>query len=639
MDMDTAGASSPPLQSAHWAAITDDVFSPLVENTMSLDALQRLTGFDDLADADKLTLQDINTLVTPIDHVGSLLPNLTQLRLSASTLPSFRDLGTRLVNLRVLWLSRCGVSDLSGVFGLPMLEELYLSFNSIQTLDDVAMHDSLQILDLEANKVSSWDELSHLATIPSLTALTLSGNPIAEEGSEDEYRGRVSEIMASLEVLDDEELDSNTSFCATPTKSTAKPQEDVLFFKHPDLAAERNNVYEATRLSKTPVAKQQQQQQQQPSNHSSTYTPPRPATARPYRPSSREREVEENSKKDYQTELFELLNLSQYSPAMRTHKNMTTAGASSASDLTTGSGVVFAGSPAGSLRQFKEDDVGVASHLRSIARLNAVRSRDHAAGSNKNVEVQYEVAGNRTEFEEAMNDLKSWRLARANGGWCPDANTTTTTTLKIMDAGAKTSVMSPHPEYVVRRAGVASEPRIGARPGTAPMAFDAKAWAAAPPRMLGAAATTQEEEQQQQQQPPPFAFGTADGGDGDEQNGGDRDSLNTPSSKSDAGGLTPRNIFEDNGKNRIKSALREGEGQRMSDSELVSLLQKKPKLVAFLRTRSSFRKFFRGMPEERMRRLLVEAYSGLGEEECERRVEKRMKLMDPLDEDCSDLHV
>ena len=86
---------------------------------------------------------------------------------------------------------------------------------------------------------------------------------------------------------------------------------------------------------------------------------------------------------------------------------------------------------------------------------------------------------------------------------------------------------------------------------------------------------------------------------------------------------------EERARSRAQSSLsRLGEGVGMTDDELVALLSKKPKLVAFLKTRNSFRKFFRGMPVERMRRLLTEAYKGLGEEECETKVKKRLRLFE-----------
>lgn len=74
------------------------------------------------------------------------MPSLAELRLErGSTLASFRDLGSSLKNLRVLWLSACGVRHLDGVGALLGLEELYLAFNDVDDLTSIAMHDRLQV--------------------------------------------------------------------------------------------------------------------------------------------------------------------------------------------------------------------------------------------------------------------------------------------------------------------------------------------------------------------------------------------------------------------------------------------------------------------------------------------------------------
>lgn len=81
-----------------------------------------------------------------VDHLGILMPRLTELRLErGSTLASFRDLGSSLANLRVLWLSACGIRHVDGVGALAALEELYLAFNDVDDLTSIALHDRLEV--------------------------------------------------------------------------------------------------------------------------------------------------------------------------------------------------------------------------------------------------------------------------------------------------------------------------------------------------------------------------------------------------------------------------------------------------------------------------------------------------------------
>jgi hypothetical protein len=65
----------------------------------------------------------------------------------------------------------------------------------------------------------------------------------------------------------------------------------------------------------------------------------------------------------------------------------------------------------------------------------------------------------------------------------------------------------------------------------------------------------------------------------------------------------------------------------LSDDSLISMLGQPPKAVPSLRTKSGFQEFFRGVSEERMKRLLRAAYSGLNELERENKVMKRMQLL------------
>lgn len=111
-----------------------------------------LAGTDDLETVTKLELT-VDTTDQAINRLGELCPNLRQLKLNDSQLCSFRDLGTSLRGLRILWLSRSGITDLDGISVLEQLEELYVSFNDIDDLTPLSLHDTLTVLDLEANKV------------------------------------------------------------------------------------------------------------------------------------------------------------------------------------------------------------------------------------------------------------------------------------------------------------------------------------------------------------------------------------------------------------------------------------------------------------------------------------------------------
>ena len=49
----------------------------------------------------------------------------------------------------MLWMSRCGLTELDGVSSMLAIKELYLSYNEVCDISPLGMLDCLQILDLE----------------------------------------------------------------------------------------------------------------------------------------------------------------------------------------------------------------------------------------------------------------------------------------------------------------------------------------------------------------------------------------------------------------------------------------------------------------------------------------------------------
>ena len=58
------------------------------------------------------------------------------------------------------------------------LEELWLSYNLIASLDGLQACSALQVLYIGNNKISDWAEVDKLATLPALKDVLLQGNPI-----------------------------------------------------------------------------------------------------------------------------------------------------------------------------------------------------------------------------------------------------------------------------------------------------------------------------------------------------------------------------------------------------------------------------------------------------------------------------
>lgn len=177
----------------------------LFEDVLSPKKLRFITGHMDLTEVVTIDLT-VDTTDSSLGCFGNYLPNLRQLRLSGSRIPSIRDLGTSLKALQVLWMSRCGLKDLDGISSIGSLKELYLSYNEIEDVSPLSMVDSLELVDLESNLIESLEQVEFLCMCSSLTTLSLEGNPITTTMSTAEYRKEMSALLPSLRVLDDYDL-------------------------------------------------------------------------------------------------------------------------------------------------------------------------------------------------------------------------------------------------------------------------------------------------------------------------------------------------------------------------------------------------------------------------------------------------
>ncbi|KAM6172411.1 leucine-rich repeat-containing protein 56 [Erethizon dorsatum] len=182
-----------------------------VEEPLSPAHLQALAQVDDLRSVQVLEMC-VDTREHSLGNFGVHLPNLSQLKLTGSRLSSLRDLGTSLGHLQVLWLARCGLTDLDGISSFPVLKELYVSYNDISDLSPLCLLDQLEVLDLEGNSLEDLGQVRYLQLCPQLATLTLEGNlvclqPAAGPANKApgcyNYRVEVKKLVPQLRVLDE----------------------------------------------------------------------------------------------------------------------------------------------------------------------------------------------------------------------------------------------------------------------------------------------------------------------------------------------------------------------------------------------------------------------------------------------------
>ena len=150
----------------------------------------------------------VDTRDFSLSFLGDMFPNIKKLRLNNSIIPSIRDIGCTLVNLRFLSLARCNIESLDGIATISQnLEELYLAFNKIKDVCDLMGISSLKIVDLEDNLIDNIDNIEVLNFCSGLRALTMAGNPAANQPG---YRERVAKLLPQLLYLDEKRLRPKT---------------------------------------------------------------------------------------------------------------------------------------------------------------------------------------------------------------------------------------------------------------------------------------------------------------------------------------------------------------------------------------------------------------------------------------------
>ncbi|KAM8807867.1 leucine-rich repeat-containing protein 56 [Eudromia elegans] len=181
----------------------------LMDEYLTPRKLKALAGVDDLQQVKSLEMR-VDTRENSLGNFGAYLPNLRQLKLNNSLLASVRDLGTTLSHLHVLWMARCGLSDLDGISSCSSLKELYIAYNNISDLSQLSLLEHLEVLDLEGNNIEDINQMLYLGLCYKLSSLTVEGNLIclkpnaeAEEGPDYNYRVEVKKLIPHLEYLDE----------------------------------------------------------------------------------------------------------------------------------------------------------------------------------------------------------------------------------------------------------------------------------------------------------------------------------------------------------------------------------------------------------------------------------------------------
>mmetsp|Transcript_62705 Transcript_62705/g.149599 ORF Transcript_62705/g.149599 Transcript_62705/m.149599 type:complete len:194 (+) Transcript_62705:87-668(+) len=170
-------------------------------------AIQLWSEKNDGANPEEAEVVKLICLSPPIEKMDSSLNQLVNVRhlsLGTNCISNMISLPA-LKNLEVLSLGRNMIKKIAGLEEVgSTLRELWISYNSISTLDGLQPCGKLTTLFISNNQIKDWGELDKLQQLPELANILLVGNPIYEGLTKKQARPRVVERLPRIANVDGE---------------------------------------------------------------------------------------------------------------------------------------------------------------------------------------------------------------------------------------------------------------------------------------------------------------------------------------------------------------------------------------------------------------------------------------------------
>ncbi|KAJ8614487.1 hypothetical protein CTAYLR_000741 [Chrysophaeum taylorii] len=168
----------------------------------AIKAFEQKTG----ESASEATIVKLYGQVPPIAKLDASLNNLTaceHLQLSTNSIDKIGIALTGLKNLKILSLGRNVIKKIEKLDDLAdNLQELWISYNQISSLDGLASLTNLTTLFMSNNQVKSFAELEKIASLPNLKDVLFYGNPMYEGLSAQEARIEVLKRLPKVAKID-----------------------------------------------------------------------------------------------------------------------------------------------------------------------------------------------------------------------------------------------------------------------------------------------------------------------------------------------------------------------------------------------------------------------------------------------------
>ena len=140
--------------------------------------------------------------ITKLDNKLNDLKNAVHLSLSTNTIDRI-NVALALPKLRILSLGRNNIKKIDKLEGCAgTLEELWVSYNAISSLDGVDGLSKLTTLYISNNKLHDWEELNKIAGLVGLKDVLFVGNPFYDGLTAEQQRVEVLKRLPQLAKID-----------------------------------------------------------------------------------------------------------------------------------------------------------------------------------------------------------------------------------------------------------------------------------------------------------------------------------------------------------------------------------------------------------------------------------------------------
>ena len=170
------------------------------------DCASAMSNLGDLSDQCAIDLSGHYPPIQVMDGILKDCSSCEKLSLSTNNIDRIQNLSDTMP-LKILSVGRNGIRKLDGIQPVAgTLEQLWISYNAIERLEGIECLQKLNVLYMSNNKISDWQEIDRLSSLPHLSDVLFIGNPLykryQKKNNLAEYTQEMMKRLPHLKKLD-----------------------------------------------------------------------------------------------------------------------------------------------------------------------------------------------------------------------------------------------------------------------------------------------------------------------------------------------------------------------------------------------------------------------------------------------------